>query len=110
MSEPFPCLVSQDGRWASVAGVELGPAEVEALIWRLAACRAAMVPKRRPVMFEGARIVVGAGLHVQEEADGRLIVAVAHPGVGWVGSRVTVGEIGSVMSKQTQSAATQCLR
>ncbi|MFT8245217.1 hypothetical protein [Roseomonas sp. BN140053] len=87
-SRAIPCLVSRDGTCASVAGVRLDAAEVEALIWDLAACRAAMVPRRLPVMFDGSRIAVGTGWHVQRDGEG-VMLAVMHPGAGWVGARAT---------------------
>lgn len=84
------CLVADDGTRSRVAlGAEtalLGAAEVEALIWELAACRAAMLPKRTTHLFEGSRINLGEALRVTTDADGREITAVMHPGVGWVGA------------------------
>jgi hypothetical protein len=84
------CLVSEDGMLSRVAlGAEaamLGAAAVEALIWKLAACRAAMLPKRTAFLFEGSRINLGEAVRVTTDADGREITAVMHPGLGWVGA------------------------
>lgn len=83
------CLVSEDGLLSRVAlGVEgalLDAAAVEDLIWRLAACRAAMLPRRTATLFEGSRIHMGEAVRVTTGVDGRDITAVMHPGVGWVG-------------------------
>ena len=85
MKAPLPCLVSHDGCWAKVAELLLDAAAVEALIWELAACRAAMLPRRTGVLFEGSRINLGEAIGVTTSADGREITAVMHPGLGWVG-------------------------
>jgi hypothetical protein len=81
------CGVSHD-RLATRVRVDrvLNAAELEELIWSLVACRADMEPRRLPVMFTGGRIVLGAGLHVQRREDGEVLLAVHHPGLGWVGS------------------------
>lgn len=88
--EGVECLVSEDGMLSRVTlGAEaamLGAAAVEGLIWRLAACRAAMLPKRTGVLFEGSRINLGEAIRVTTDADGREITAVMHPGLGWVGA------------------------
>jgi hypothetical protein len=52
----------------------------------MAAYRAAMLPERRPVMFSGTPIKIGAGVHVQEGEDGRPLIAVHHPEFGWAGA------------------------
>jgi hypothetical protein len=83
------CLVAEDGMLSRVAlGAEtvlLDAAGVEALIWELAACRAAMLPKRTAFMFEGSRINLGEAV-VHTHADGREAIAIMHPGLGWVGA------------------------
>ncbi|MFH5926424.1 hypothetical protein [Roseomonas xinghualingensis] len=92
--ERVVCLVAEDGMLSRVAmGDEaalLDAAEVEALIWKLAACRAAMLPKRTGFLFEGSRINLGEAVRVTTDADGRDIIAVMHPGVGWVGAFDTI--------------------
>jgi hypothetical protein len=84
------CLVADDGMLSRVAiGAEaelLSAASVEALIWKLAACRAAMLPKRTAFMFQGSRINLGEALRVTTDADGRRVTAIMHPGLGWVGA------------------------
>ena len=85
MKAPLPCLVSHDGRWTKVAELLLDAAAIEALIWELAACRAAMLPRRTGVLFSGSRINLGDALRVTTDAEGRRITAVMHPGLGWVG-------------------------
>ena len=84
------CLVADDGMRSRVAlGGEtafLDAAGVERLIWELAACRAAMLPKRTAFLFDGSRINLGEAIRVTTDADGRNITAVMHPGVGWVGA------------------------
>ena len=101
MGRMVECTVSQDGLQARVAlaggHVLLDVAEVEALAWDLAACRAVMAPRRTTTMFAGSRIAIGAGLHTQREADGRVLVAVMHPGLGWVGSRLEAAALAGVM-------------
>jgi hypothetical protein len=87
--ERVECLVADDGMLSRVAmGLEialLGAAEVEALIWKLAACRAAMLPKRTAFLFQGSRINLGDAMRVTTDADGRRITAIMHPGLGWIG-------------------------
>jgi hypothetical protein len=85
--------VSEDGRqariqlgWSEVA--TLGPVEMEATIWNLVAARAAMQPPRRPTCFASMRIVLGDGLHAENDVNGKLL-AVHHPGLGWVGVTVS---------------------
>ncbi|WP_424138190.1 hypothetical protein [Roseomonas chloroacetimidivorans] len=83
------CLVAEDGMLSRVAlcaeTVLLDAAGVETLIWELAACRAAMLPKRTAFMFEGSRINLGEAV-VTTHADGREVIAVMHSGLGWVGA------------------------
>jgi hypothetical protein len=84
------CLVGDDGALSRVAlGAEtalLDAAAVEALIWELAACRAAMLPKRTAFLFEGSRINLGEAIRGTTDAEGREITAIVHPGLGWVGA------------------------
>jgi hypothetical protein len=89
-TERVECLVADDGMLSRVAlggsSELLDAAEVEALIWKLAACRAEMRPKRTAFLFVGSRINLGEAVRVTTDADGRSITAVMHPGVGWVGA------------------------
>ncbi|ONG57324.1 hypothetical protein BKE38_04010 [Pseudoroseomonas deserti] len=81
------CGVSADRQTAIVCvDRQLGAAELEQLIENLMACRSEMVPRRRAVMFPGARILVGSGVHRQAAGVGRAMVAVHHPGIGWIGA------------------------
>jgi hypothetical protein len=87
------CGVSADGNRArlSFAGEEvvtLGPVELEQAIWDLVAARAAMTPTRRPVAFPAMRIVLGEGMHIEDGERGRLL-AIHHPGLGWLGAPLT---------------------
>jgi hypothetical protein len=84
-------LVSDDGHWAKVGGVRFAAAALEDLLWQVAACRAAMLPRRFATMLPGSRIALGAGVHIQREDEGSL-VSVMHPGMGWVGARVDRAE------------------
>jgi hypothetical protein len=87
------CGVSANGDRAriSFAGKEvvtLAPVELEEAIWNLVAARAAMTPTRRPVAFPAMRIVLGEGMHIEDGEHGRLL-AVHHPGLGWLGAPLT---------------------
>lgn len=99
MGEAIEAVVRTDGAVARVAGVEMDAAGVEEAISALLAVRAAMLPRRLPVVFAGTRIAVGTegALHVQREPDGRVLVCVHHDGMGWVGARVEVGVLAGVM-------------
>ncbi|EHM01402.1 hypothetical protein HMPREF9946_02141 [Acetobacteraceae bacterium AT-5844] len=89
--------VSKDGLHARISldgeeVVTLGPAELEEAIWQLVAARAAMNPKRRPVLFPASRIVVADGWQMDGDgANARLCVH--HPGLGWIGTAVAKQEV-----------------
>ncbi|MDT8330183.1 hypothetical protein RQ831_03895 [Roseomonas gilardii] len=76
----------------------LDAARLEELIAGLRDCRASIVPKRFPIMFPGSRISIGNGVHVQEDAAG-LLVAVSHPGLGWVGARISIIDLWALMPR-----------
>lgn len=78
--------VSADGLTARVRiDAKLGAADLEETIERLIACRAAMAPTRFARIFPGSRILVGSGVHRQTQ-DGKTLICVFHPGLGWVGA------------------------
>ncbi|MCK8785233.1 hypothetical protein M0638_12640 [Roseomonas sp. NAR14] len=80
---PVFCGVSDDRRHTRVqADAVLGPAELETLIVTLLACRAAMAPRRLPLLFEGSRTLVGDAWKVRDDGA----VMVHHPGLGWIGA------------------------
>lgn len=92
------CGVAEDRKTAIVAvDREMGAAELEKLTEDLMACRAELEPRRRPVMFPGSRILMGEGLHLQTDADGRMLIAVHHPGIGWVGAAISGVELTRLM-------------
>lgn len=96
-------LVRADGAVTRVkVDADLDAAAVEGLIADLMACRAAMAPRRLPVMFAGSRIAIGSegALHVQREADGRTLLALHHPGFGWFGARVGQGALAGVTPRR----------
>ena len=82
---------------------EMDAAQLEELISRLRDCRAAMAPKRLPIMFPGSRISIGSGVHVQADPAG-LLVAVSHPGLGWIGARIGEKELRALMPRPPRRA------
>ena len=86
MSPPLPCLVSEDGQWAKVGQELLTAAQVEALTRELLAVRAAMLPRRFPVMFDGVPILLGDGFARTTDGQGRRLACVHLPGAGWTGA------------------------
>ncbi|WP_338661755.1 hypothetical protein VQH23_16160 [Pararoseomonas sp. SCSIO 73927] len=78
-------LVGVDGQTSRVAGRDLGPAELETLIWRLMAARAEMLPRRLPVEFVGERIVLGVTAAVRRGGDGQELTCILTP-AGWMGA------------------------
>ncbi|MBP0493049.1 hypothetical protein [Roseomonas indoligenes] len=88
MAAPPPCLVSLDGRLAKIGDALMDAAEVEALARALLGARAAMLPRRFPVLFDGVPILLGDGFSHTVDAEGRRLACVHLPGAGWVGAEV----------------------
>lgn len=78
-------LVRDGGTGARVAGQDLGPAELEELIWKLMAARSELLPRRLPVHFTGDRIVLGVAAAVRKDGDGQDLTCILTP-AGWVGA------------------------
>ena len=100
--------VTADGLRAVVRiDAELDAGQIEELISRLRDCRAAMAPRRFPVMFQSSRIAVGEGVHVQHDPAG-LMVSVSHPGLGWIGARIGEKELRALMPRSRSRRPAAC--
>jgi hypothetical protein len=74
---------------------EMTAIETDEAIWALVAARAVMKPVRRPVFFPAMRIACGNGIHAENGENGRLL-AVHHPGTGWVGAYVSDADVTAI--------------
>ncbi|MFG1481038.1 hypothetical protein V5F53_20660 [Xanthobacter sp. V4C-4] len=98
--------LSLDGEADPAAWVELDAAELSQAVERLAALRGNMVPEVVRELDPGARIMA-----IQDPIwravvdDGRIMLAVRHPGLGWLAFELPPGSAASLGHFLVESAS-----
>lgn len=99
--------LSLSGEDVPGAHVELGATEVSETVERLAAIRAGMLPEVDRELKPGQRLPAVADPIWRAVVDsGRIMLAVRHPGFGWLAFELPPGSAGGLGRFLTQSSET----
>lgn len=100
------CVIELHKNGAPLGHIELDAASLEGLIHDLGKARASMIEEVSPSLDPGSRIeaVVNPSFLVPKDLEiGKRVLALRHPGLGWVAFLLTLDyskEIGRLLSKK----------